>query len=440
MTTGRPFGVLVLVAWCGGLLAGEARAQAAAFPALFGGSLSDTAAPRSLDATVTVAGAYTNNGDLDSQPNVSIFDATGFFTSATGNLAYLWQNQRVQFGATGGGEVRYYPQQQAFLNVSQYAGVGFSASFARRTTISVNQTVAYTPAYFAGWFPSFPAAVPGEATAAGGDYATSDLNALSYETSASFGHGLTRAGTLSFFSSFRSTQFDEASGYEDLQAYSVGGRFDQRLSRYATLRLGYAYRQGQFAFVSTDRQAAFHDLDIGVDYGRPLASFRRTEIDFNVGSSIFSQPIADTEQRLQYRLVGRVGVNHGFSRTWRARAEYSRGFGFVEGLPAPVFADAVTGSLDGFLNRRVDVTAMASYSNGTVGTVAISTADQRLIAYTATGRLRVALNRTWAAFGECFYYHYDLGQAVLVPIGVSPFMDRSGVRAGLTLWVPFVRR
>ena len=154
------------------------------------------------------------------------------------------------------------------------------------------------------------------------------------------------------------------SGYDDLNSYSVGGRFSHRVSRNASLRLGYTYRRGKYGFVSTAADATIHDLDFGVDYGRALSLFRRTQLDFGVGSSMVNQPTDGFNERPQYRVVGNVGLNHEISRTWRARLAYMRGFGFVDGLPEPVFSDGVTASLSGFVNRRVDVSASGGFTTG----------------------------------------------------------------------------
>ena len=419
-----------------GLRADRAEAQTApSFPSVFGGSTVDASVHQSLDMNASVSAAYEDNGE--SQDLVqSPFEATGFYTSLNGSLGYLWEGKRVQVGANVGTEERYYQQQRQFIGVNQYVGAGIAASFARRTTLAVNQTVNYSPAYFSGIFPGAPTTAPGAVSVRGGDYASSAFNALSYETSASVGHGITRTGTLSFSSSVRHTAFEEVSGYDDLHSYSIGGRYTQRVSRNTSLRAGYTYREGQYAFLRTGGNSAIHDLDIGVDYGRALSLFRRTELTFGVGSSVLRQPL-DGVEGLQYRVVGNVNLNHELSRTWRAQLAYTRGFGFMDGLPEPVFSDGVTGSVSGFVNRRIDVSASGGFTNGDVG---IAAGDNRLQAYTANARTRIALARNLEASVEYVYYRYDIGAAVVLPLGVNQFHERSSVRGGLSLWLPFVRR
>ena len=60
--------------------------------------------------------------------------------------------------------------------------------------------------------------------------------------------------------------------------------------------------------------------------------------------------------------------------------------------------------------------------------------------FTASARVRYAVGKMWAIFGEYQYYSHDMGSAVVVPNGVPSKIDRHTVRTGLTLWVPLVRK
>jgi hypothetical protein len=411
---------------------------------IFGGSGYDAEPVHVLDTTVSVGGAFESNEHrgLD-QRTLSPFEQSGFYTSLDGALNYGWRGEKVAFGANAGAQNRYYAETGDFLSVDRYGGVGLVASFARRTQLEVNQTVSYSPAYFSGMFPALSSDVPGSVDALGPDYAVSDLYAFTYETSAGISHGLTERTTLGFSSSVKRTDFSERSGYQDLVSYSVGGRLDRQLTQNAKARFGYYYRRGQYAFVNEAVDTTIHDLDVGLDYDKALSLTRRTHIDFGMGSSIVTEPIsggdatAPVEDRLQYELKGSVGLSHEMGQTWLARVAYERGLGLVEGFPEPVFADGVSASLGGFFNRRVELRIDASYANGNIGRVAESS---RLEAYSGLARLQYAINRNLAASGEYFFYHYDIGRAVMLPLGVSHFQDRGGIRGWLTMWFPTLRR
>ena len=60
--------------------------------------------------------------------------------------------------------------------------------------------------------------------------------------------------------------------------------------------------------------------------------------------------------------------------------------------------------------------------------------------YTGTVRLSYPVTRTFAAHVEYLYYFYDtLGSTPIAP-GIASRVERNGVRAGLTLRVPALRR
>jgi hypothetical protein len=229
-------------------------------------------------------------------------------------------------------------------------------------------------------------------------------------------------------------------GGQDLRSLGIGGRYLYNLSRSSSVHLGYFYRQGQYSYLATGQSTVAHDIDIGIDYHRPLSFSRRTHLDFSVGSSVVTQPGLDTtlQQRFEYRVVGSAGLSHDIGRTWKARVAYDRNVAFVEGLREPVFADAVNSSLDGFLNRRVDLHLGGGLSIGDASRA--SSGQTGVRTYTAFGRLRYALNQTIALFSDYTYYNYNLGTAVVTTVGIPRTLDRNTFRVGLTTWLPLLRK
>jgi hypothetical protein len=416
------------------------------FPALFGGSLGSRGTGHTVDTSVSLLGSYENNED-NNTPS-SLFETTGYYTAATASLGYGFRTQKIQVGVNVGLDARHYPEQHELRTVNQFAGVGFNANFARRTVLSVNQNLNYTPAYFGGLFPALPNSEPGFVDMHDGDYAVSDENALSTATIANVSHGLTRTGTLSFTSSYRQTRFGSASGYDDLRSYSVGGRFQQRLTRYTALRLGYAYRQGDYNLLSSRNDVTVHDVDLGVDYARGLSMTRNTQLDFGIGSTVIKQPETGFSGRLGYHVLGNVGLNHQLSRTWRTRVAFNRGVNFVDGLPEPLFSNGLTATASGFVNRRIDMSIEGAYTSGFVGSSSSpeggigtpSSVDNDVTAYTATARAHIALSRILASTVEYVFYRYELGRDIVLPSSVPTDPRRHSVRAGLTLWLPLLRR
>jgi hypothetical protein len=125
-----------------------------------------------------------------------------------------------------------------------------------------------------------------------------------------------------------------------------------------------------------------------------------------------------------------------FVRTWQARADARRGFEFIPELSAPVYTNGFTAVVDGMLTDRLALNSSAGYSDGK-SALNNSSAYKT---YQGAARLKWALTRNWALYGEYQYYFYDLrGTLQLLP-GVPPGLKRNSVRVGMTLWVPVVGR
>jgi hypothetical protein len=77
----------------------------------------------------------------------------------------------------------------------------------------------------------------------------------------------------------------------------------------------------------------------------------------------------------------------------------------------------------------------------TVGQPGLATVNtDQLHAYTATARLRCALGHAWAAYAEFNYYDQDLAQALDGLSTMPSILQRNSVSAGVTLWLPLVRK
>jgi hypothetical protein len=213
---------------------------------------------------------------------------------------------------------------------------------------------------------------------------------------------------------------------------SVGGGYTHRLTQHATFRANYQHAVARFDVNSAEAATVMDDLDIGVAYNRPISRTRRTTIGFSVGSAA----VQSAGNRAQ-RAVGDATLNHQMGRTWNANITYQRGVRLVQGLDGPVFAGSVAVNLHGSLSRRLDVHANAAYTNGELGIVTTRTND--FDTYTASARLRYALTRLLAVYGEYVAYQYVFSDSANLPVGFPNNVHRAGIRAGLTMWVPLYR-
>ena len=168
-------------------------------------------------------------------------------------------------------------------------------------------------------------------------------------------------------------------------------------------------------------------------------------MSFNVGSAVVSGtlgtvqgiPSPNAELSRQFRVTGDALLTHQIGRSWRIRGSYHRGVGMIEGFPGPVFSDAWTVATDGYLSRRTDLAASVAYANGEE---LLAGRASNYLGYTGDFHIRMALSKTWAIYAQYLYYQYDFTGTIPLPSDLSNSFDRSGVRVGLTLWVPVRQR
>jgi hypothetical protein len=137
-------------------------------------------------------------------------------------------------------------------------------------------------------------------------------------------------------------------------------------------------------------------------------------------------------------VVGAASVDHQVGRTWNFHVGVHRDVAYVEAIPQPVFTNGVEVGSSGYLTPRVDFSLAIGHAYGDSSfTQGVASPFQ---AYNGNVRLRVALNRHWAVYSEGVYDSYRFEGNPPIPNGISPRLTRIGVRAGVMLWVPVMRR
>jgi len=325
--------------------------------------------------------------------------------------------------------------------VSYTTGVGFSLDLARRTRLSANQTIAYSPSYLYGLFPSLTSPVPGDAIPVAPDYAVNNSASYSYGTTASLSHGLTRRGTLAASFDYQKTDFvEEIQDRRDLSSYGARVQFARGLSRDVSFRLGYRYRTGNFNYAIAGAGATTeHGIDFGIDYVQALSATRKLTFSFSLGPASTNAPALPAlgiDSGQQYDVRGDFTFGYQFNRTWEARASYLRTLQYVPELVRPVDTDGVSATINGMLTRRMDLVVAAGYTSGTP---ASGRGGSAFDTYTVSAKVRQSLAGQFALDVEYLYYFYDFG-LVQLPLGVPSAVERNGVRVGLTLFLtPFKR-
>jgi hypothetical protein len=423
------------------------------YRALFGGSTANPDVRHSLDVSTSVSAGHEDNTQPLSEANASLSPLlqTGPFLGVSAAVGYVWQTPGVHIAGNVSTSTRYYEDVSDFIGTTHGASIGVAADVGRRGHVFANQSVSYAPSYLYSFSTGLGQGIPGTVVGGGG-FPLGDESIYVYDTTASASYSITRRGSIEGLASYRYSDFGDVEGtrVEALRSSSVGGRFRQGLSRYASLRLGYVYRKGEYGFSRTSSSTVLHEIDVGVDYARALSLTRNTSIDFSSGSTLVNMPTLDLsidgrqESRLEFRLVAAAGVSHEMGRTWRARVGYDREVGFAEAFAQPVYADSVNVSLSGFFSRRVDLNVTGGFTSGEVGlgsTSRLSQApDSVFRTWNLTARSRYAMGSMWALYGQFLYYSQDLGSAVIVPTGVPSVLERQTIQGGLTFWFPLMRR
>jgi hypothetical protein len=135
--------------------------------------------------------------------------------------------------------------------------------------------------------------------------------------------------------------------------------------------------------------------------------------------------------------VTEAGLDYPLSRWWTARGHYKRGVEYVIDLPEPVFADSVNVAVDGLVSRRVDLSFSAGYSSGAS---LLSHASLMYDTYVGSAKVRYAFTRMIAVYGEFLRYFYDFRGTNQLAAGLPAGLERNGVRTGLSVWLPTVRK
>lgn len=415
-------------------------------PGLFGQSRPDAGAKNKLDLTLSFVQGYDSDVPRDLQ---SIVDSGspqpgGFATTGNASAGYSWRGTRSAVSGNGSISLRHYMDVGETRSLGHGAGIGFSTRLSSRTTVRVNQSASFSPAYFYGLFPTDTELVPGDTppptTPDAPDYAVSTHDSYSYATDVNLGHNfssrsnVTIAGQLLY-----ADRLNETGLWRDSSAQELRAVFTRGLRRNTALHLGSKYWSGPFGYTAENRMTEVA-LEIGLDYNHRLSATRQVRYRFRIGPSFSKVPdfLRGTENSLKrYHVAPEVGIDYPLSQRWSARADYKRGLEYVIDLPEPVFADSLSVAVNGLVTRRVDLSFSAGYSSGAS---LLSQDSLTYDTYVGTAQMRYAFTRTVAVYGEYLRYFYDFRGVNQVIAGLPSGLERNGIRVGLTAWLPALRK
>lgn len=387
----------------------------------------------------------------DSQQDTSYPDLQG-------GIRYDRRSRNRSMYVTADTATRHYASFAGLSTATHDVAAGFSTSLGRRTRLRLDQSASRSPYYLVA---VFAPQVPAESAFAAQELADASLAAQALAESAppepaidyavfrrktdsmtsalALSHSLGRHTAVTFNYGLGQSHTDDG----NFKARYVEASFNHYLGRYAIARAGYTHRLTDRRGLSSSNEAgivASHDIDLGIDYNRPLSLSRRTTMVITTGSAIVpATDVVVSGAGDRYRMLGMASLNHQMGRTWKAALSYGRNLEFVETFTQPLLSDTVALHLGGRFSRRLDLTVSANLSKGSVGFAADDPGNRGYGTYSGSARLRWAISRLATGYGEYVAYGHAFGSDVQVPQGFGREVKRSEIRVGVTVWAPLIR-
>jgi hypothetical protein len=426
----------LVVALASAIAADSAAQPAAPYRPIFGVPSGSTTNGTVFDARLDVAEAYDSNVLGERGVSTSPFTVSGTYTSLNPALDFAYRRRRLQIAFVGSSTFRRYPSLNRFISTAHSAGAVFSAPLTSRTTLSATGSFTYAPAYLYRLFTSIAPLTAEPIGASASNYSVDNQRSNAYATTVVATHSVTPRASFSFMGETRRTNYVlHLPGYVDLRSYGAGGSFAYSMNRAIKARIGYTYRDATY---SATMHPLEHDVEVGLEYHRPLSPTRAATLTANVGPRLLtthtsSSGLPTTNSSYAYRITGDGSIDYQLARTWHFVANYRRGLVFLETLPGPVFTDGVAASTRGFLNRRVEAIVSTGYSRGQLE---FAQSVGSLTTYTSDARIQVGVSRIAAIYAEYLLYYYDLSREIGLLPGLPHHLNRNGIRVGLNLWAP----
>ena len=384
-----------------------------------------------LDLTASVYQEYgtLSRSEFSFDPEVQ---GIGWFLGVRSRLALerAWQNTR--FGLRGESSFRYFrdARETTTPRVRLEVALDHNARQYRLNSVRLSGSGDYEPYYTLSIFPTPVAETGGTAIV---PTSRDDLlfRGARYVYAQSF-EAERQVAPRAYVTVFESWRYTSASaaGF-DVDSVRVGARYGYRLSRYASLRVGYAYQTGHYGLEAARRLEA-HDIDLSYDYRKPLSRSRRTTVGFGVGSSRVT-----TGAGPEWMIVGTANLRHELGAGSFLQGDYLRNVQLVEGFAEPFFVNTGSASLGGFFGRRVEFLASSGYSMGTIGT-----GSDTYESLQGSARLRLAMASFLAVDVEGLVNRNIFDGRTTLP-GVIPATtgdaSRWAVRCNVAMWLPLSR-
>jgi hypothetical protein len=395
---------------------------------LFGAGSAAAPGSHQLDLTAEVYHEYGTTTDAEI-PDASLVLSTGWFMGVRSGLGFQKSGRTVQFSLRGDGAFRYYRDSQQTTSPRYHAEMAIDARTGKRRQDSVKLSASfdYEPYYILSIFPS---QAPTTEDVAILPPSRDDLlfrrNRSIVGQAFAFDHQLTPRSYFSLYEDTRTTHADTVA--YDVTRIRAGARYGYRMTRYASLRFGYTFGTGRYGLDGTSRLDT-HDIDLSLDYRRPLTRSRRTTVGFSSGSALVNAP---PERR--WTVVATGNLRHELGAGWFIQGDFGRNLQLVEGFGNPFFVNTASASLGGFMGRRVELLTTGGYSWGRMGF-----GSETYSAVQGAMRLRLALARFLSIDTGAYVMQNQFDTLAAAPGALPASMNRWAIRTNVSVWLPLAR-
>lgn len=392
-----------------------------------------------LDAMWSVFGVYDDNVTADTASYDPRYQVNGTYGLAAGSMSYVRQDLHGSLAVDGHLSSRYYSNLSQLSSSEGAASLTFAHAFGsrRRTSVNLFQSAQYLPYYrLAVLGEGTPSASPvagnviaPPSSGISPDTALTAMTTYGFDGRVQVIQRIAERSSIAADYGYRYTHM--ANVADPFRWQLANARFTSGITRYLSLRLGYGYGLAYDGFHPEQRGVVNQNLDLGVDYARPLSRSRRTRVAFSSGTTMVSY-----QGQTWYEVIGDGTLTREFGRTWNTSLNYHRGVQYVEGVAAPLNANTIQLRLAGLPTRRLQTSLQAAYSLGQVGFGA--TASDYTSA-SAIANVRFAINRMFQLESEYGYYLHDFQHSAVIAPFVPMRLERQSIRFGITGWLPVYR-
>jgi hypothetical protein len=381
-----------------------------------------------LDLTASIYEEYGNTQQADAAVATPLL-GTGWFLGFNGGLTFRKDARYTRFVLLGDTTLRYYRTTGETTAPRFHAEMGIDSQVGhrRQNSVGFRASVDREPYFILSIFPGSTSPTEGAAIV---PVNRDDL--FDRQDRYIYGQGFNVEQQWSQRTFFRFSESARAAVSDspnlDVRTVQAYAGIGHRMTRYASLVLGYGYRYGQMGAGATQRLKQ-QDINVGIDYQRPLTRSRRTTFGLTTGSSL-----VDVTPNRQWQVVGGVNLRHEFASGWFIRGDFTRNTQLVEGFADPFFVSTVQASLGGFAGRRLELNLASGYSRGTQGFT-----SQRYNTVQGSARVRLALARFVAVDTEALVNRQDFDRRIVMPGAVPSQLDRWSVRCNVAIWLPLSR-